>query len=1106
MNNSMTRNSASKRRDHHDIAVIKNIAHKLWEQHVKVTTAAIGAAVALMLSLSDFHGRLQAAIALAVWIILVLVAISVTIYNRNSCRNINAPSDTQSYIRDNKTTITNKVDRLAKQRLQEINPVSNRTDRKYLWLTIGLIVVLDIIVVGLWFKPGGAIAGGDIPPPYGTAWIHSLFSAWTWTGSNLGSPGTLELQAPWAVILELTHKLNISAAIAEQLWFSILITVGSISAFILIRLLGISNIGAFIGTCFYIFNAHTMTMAGMGWDPAYLACLSLLAGFPAIVIASIKGLIRPGTTVILLACTGPMVGYVYQNPPLVGLILITTLGSVFLARLLAEKQQWKRALPALCMGTVGLLCTSLYWVVPWVVASAQVNTQTISTVSYWAWQEVRATLSNAFWMNTDFSWKYALYRPAFANLYYKLPLNIIRYAPLTLAATALVSPSKNSSTKVRINVRMAGVIAIVLLGIIFLSTGTNAPGSIIFDTLYRLPFGWLLQEPTRFLLLAGLTGGILIGIAVDHHFIPKISEMQRLSSRGMSVVVLCAFCVFPAFPMLTGLFIPTATKSQKLHSAHIHLPADWRTMTSFINTSIHAGAILELPADSFYQATYSWYHGADDVGQALFDRPVLVPTSQGYYATNSAVLNVPNIVTSALLADKWDVATEELESAGTRYILVRGDIATNAVDWHTINPAVIDSHLERDPEVVKVYVTGKLELWKVRTSSRVQGVRPFVTGESINSEEEPELLSLFPKGTSLVDSQPIPGSTAISLIAPGSWKEIGSTVVTEISAPSNREPLVAFPGENNLDAVVLPQYGTREYHFNGYTFTIERVGSTGKHIDRWRLVANLGPSVLPSSASYGLLGPLSNCADQLGSPHMSSQEETVLIGNRPIAGTELSVQGLGSACQNAGFGSLGAAFLTMDIESRTPGAAGVCIWETVADSCGQIAPVPSKETTGPYETGIDLSNMYGGKGNVFVYANGRKGSETSDVFYGNISLRAIELPTYPVVLLKSKSEKLRYVLVENSAQYSNHWALPGASKHVLVDGMRNGWLVRIGSHTDSAVLVAAIEYGPKAWIAAGVLISLVACVLLVILAGCLWLPGRPSYFRKRFQQSRENKP
>ena len=65
-------------------------------------------------------------------------------------------------------------------------------------------------------RPGRLLAGGDLSPVVGTAWLGRLFAPWSWSGSNLGGPAANETSLPWAAVYWLVHALRGSPALARR--------------------------------------------------------------------------------------------------------------------------------------------------------------------------------------------------------------------------------------------------------------------------------------------------------------------------------------------------------------------------------------------------------------------------------------------------------------------------------------------------------------------------------------------------------------------------------------------------------------------------------------------------------------------------------------------------------------------------------------------------------------------------------------------------------------------------------------------------------------------------------------------------------------------------
>jgi hypothetical protein len=175
--------------------------------------------------------------------------------------------------------------------------------------------------------------------------------------------------------------------------------------------------------------------------------------------------------------------------------------------------------------------------------------------------------------------------------------------------------------------------------------------------------------------------------------------------------------------------------------------------------------------------------------------------------------------------------------------------------------------------------------------------------------------------------------------------------------------------------------------------------------------------------------------------------------------------------------------LAHTVEGRSP---RICVWEVGPEVCASVPPIDSALGWAPFHaliqpdpgtTALDL----------FLYADaGSSGALTVNEY---ADVRVTELPAmasalvligYPEPLASSGE------LVIAHTTYSTLWQGSANGRHVLVDGMLNGWLLPSASQTFS------YSYQPAAIVAAGQQISLVSLfvVLLLTTFGSLRLGSR----------------
>ncbi len=363
-------------------------------------------------------------------------------------------------------------------------------------------------------------------PVVGTAWLGRLFAPWSWSGSDLGGPAADETSLPFAAVYWLVHALGGSPALAERIWYTALFVGAAAACYLLLRTLRVGPPGSTLGALAYVFNAHVVTV---GTNPVYLAAMVLLAGLPAVVLTTASGRWALRRGVLVLGASAPLLGYVSLNPPLVVMIGALLASMPLLAGWLDGRAAARRAIRTLALGAPFLVLASSYWLVPTVLQLKIEATSTLANPLSWTWTEGRATLANGFWLNNSWGWKYAAYYP-YAGVYDKFPLLILKFLLPIMAFGFLALARFPRAIGVTARRARLGVAAsATALFLVLLSTGTRLPGAPVFDLLYKMPLGWLLREPGRFLLLGGLAYSVLLALTTE-------SASEKVSSTEPSTV------------------------------------------------------------------------------------------------------------------------------------------------------------------------------------------------------------------------------------------------------------------------------------------------------------------------------------------------------------------------------------------------------------------------------------------------------------------------------------------------------------------------------------------------------------------------------------------
>lgn len=889
-----------------------------------------------------------------------------------------------------------------------------------------VVSLLTAAAAQTWFTWGRSVAGGDISPPEGTAWLAHIFAPWAWTSSNLGIPNVSERQLPWAAILFLSHTVGASAWLAQRLWLTLLFTAAAIAALTLLRVLGIRPMAAGVGALAYVFNPYVLSSVGI--NDVFLSAMVLVAAYPAIVLAAARGRISIRSAVILLAAGSPLVGFAYSNPPLAILIAIVTATSALLAGWLWGRRSARLAGVALLKGGAAALAVSSYWIVPSLLQLSVSATGQLSALSSWGWTEGRANLANGLWLNTTWGWKFPAYYP-FAPTYDHFPLSALKYVLPLIAFGALLlvfsaRPARAASHMTRISLAAAGA----SLFLIVLGTGTNLPGSILFYPLYHLPYGWLLQEPGRFLMAACLGYAILTGITVELGYSRLVTTLTggsvaRKRTRTLITLPLVGMVVIalaPAYPLASGQITSPSTR--------VSFPRYWTTMATHINTQTPPGNLIVLPTDDFYQMPYTWgYYGNDGFILQLINRQVLDPSGQGYL-TLGDVLGASDASFSHALVDKqWSLANRLLNALGTPEILLRGDINSALPGRTIVSPSILAKRLATDPFMHLQYHDGPLELFVDGTAkASFATVSPHVV--TVNTTT-PDLnfLTNLPPNTDLVTHSMIPGISALLQSPPiAQWHLAHTHLTTTIPQPSGWHYTLVAP----LPDPALLRHGDQ-------------------------LVLHLGTNSVQNGTFRA--GPwqaqVGNCDDVGGLAVGSAISGKVLSGAGPGRNPALRLRAsTDSACEATPLSWHGGSLL-LSLWTRHLAGAGprMCIWETTQSRCASETPaLPSSSSWSHTQISI-TPNASSGPLELYVYADVTAPGHISINEYSDVT--AYTIPSYnDVALIASpdhpSSTPMQLRVAESS--YNTNWTGPHGL-HVLVDGMRNGWLIPAGESTGGII-------------------------------------------------------
>jgi arabinofuranan 3-O-arabinosyltransferase len=947
--------------------------------------------------------------------------------------------------------------------------VARRAD---IWSSrVGLAIVALIAAVAAqsWFDPGRLLAGGDMTPVLGTAWLGRLFTTWSWSGSDLGGPAANETQVPWAAFYWLVHVLRGSPALAEDMWYTALFAGAAAACYLLLRTLRVGPAGSALGALAYVFNAQVVSV---GTNPVFLAAMVLLPALPAVVLTTASGRWTLRKGVLLLGVSTPFVSYAAENPPLLLMIGALLASMPLLVWWLDGRAAGRRALLTLACGAPLLVLASSYWLVPTLLQLKIEATSTLANQSSWTWTEGRATITNGFWLNNEWGWKFAEYYP-YAGVYGQFPLLILKFLlPVTAFSFPVLARFRGAIGVTARRARLGIAASATALFLVLFSTGTGLPGALVFDPLYLLPLGWLLREPGRFLMLAGLAYAVLLALTTEvtlerlnsltrtvRHRRPTL---RRPGLRLAAVGAAGAAVLAPGFPLMTGAIAPD--HRPVLPSMHVSVPAYWTAMASYLNGSAPSGNLLVLPQDDFYQMPYTWgYYGADSFITDLITRNVLNPVPQGYAPATQELGGAVSLVQQGLLAHDWPSVERMLAAIGTPLLLVRGDVNAAFPGRHITSPAALDRALREDKDMRLVRRFGELDLFALRASISPAGL---ATQYATVSSATPDLrdLALLPYGTTLISSPMRPGVPAVLQSPPTSqWQLTGDELETSIAEPPGRtydtellSATSAFepPGASSstprarLTARVRHPAATARRNRSPDARPAPLIARV-RHRDGQvveELSYKLGGSLLSDGDfASGTWDPVGNCAAFPGTAATARLAARVLAGQGPAGLPALALSAnADSACEVRPLAwRTGSLLVSLWVRSVSGAGPRMCLWQEPIEECAAMSPLPSRSASSRwYHYQAIVTPAPGTRSlSLFLYADVYTPGAPTTNEYSDVVVRRCPVLLQPAIVATPRGhERPVSALYTVGESFSPNWIGPPGDQHVKVDGLRDGWL------------------------------------------------------------------
>ena len=670
--------------------------------------------------------------------------------------------------------------------------ISSPRDSTHTFMHFAVVCLFTGGLMQSWFTSNTAIANGDITPPLGTAWLDHAFTFLSWSVNDVGvGINNYSQLLPWSFVSLIVHIFGGSGAMAQRVWLTFLLMAIVGSAFYLAKSFRLSNLASSIVGLIYFFNPYTLSLVGN--NTVFLCAMALIPFMTATIIFCSANQLKRSRLVIISSVCAPFVGYAYGNPPLVGILVIAMWATPIFVLARFGKEAAIRAILNLLIMLGVLLALSMYWIIPAIgsISSGGVNISSLSSTARWAFTEGRSTVANGFWLNTSWGWSDPQYN-SFINDFSKFPLIYMIGFVATLPFLGFWFAAKTIREKSSL-LRLMAFLTLGSLFFILLSNGHNYPGKYVFNIIYALPYGWLFQEPGRFLLLTLLGFVLMVGITFD--VIYSSSKIEDAPNKFLSFSFFKRYAahLYAALALIVALGIsfplwiaPFSNSSSKVISyppSHVVIPNDWINTTDFLNSNESpSGQIMVLPKDDYYQMPYTWYYGNDGFINYALTRQVINPNPNGYSPQSLEIEKVINLESSSILAHNWKFAANILTSSNIPLVLVRNDLKVNYPGRTFTSPQKLTDAYLTDPLMRLIHRSGPLYVFGLKSFNTTDNSK-FATTEDVTPNTND--LSVLSLGEVLVASSPIHGHKTIADLSQLTWEEKGSVKVALISVAAD---------------------------------------------------------------------------------------------------------------------------------------------------------------------------------------------------------------------------------------------------------------------------------------------------------------------------------
>lgn len=586
------------------------------------------------------------------------------------------------------------------------------------------IFFVCLISVSLWFKNGLLFAGAEEQLSfYNYSKSLDLFSK-TWYGAGTGYPALTSLpRVPYFLLLEPLYKIGVSSVVLEAATFLILILIGTISVYFLIKVTIALDVGEkcqkavpLIASLFYFLNPFSMTQI---WGRALSYQFFSFALIPSFLLFFILSLQKKNITFCLIAVLLSFVLSVSYLSPAVVVTSWTGVIMYLVFFLYINRRNKERIIFALFTFVLLLLLwisVNFFWIYPTFMYGGGMFTDNITANDNI--KSLKGLSPNSVIQNVVRLIHREYYDGTYPKIFNSTFFVLISWLlPIfTVFAIPVIKGSKHF-----LFYTLFGIISI------FITLGANFPtGGILIWFFETFPILQVLRNPYEKFginLAIVLTPFFAFGLIQLSAKLAKLLRSPQLTSFFVSVFV------FAYFIVLVWPYWDTSFAGGTKANFWIKIPKDYSEANHWLNNQHGEFRVLHLPLLPEEGITYTWkypYEGVE-ASEFIFDKSSIARSTKvnsGYYSALLEKFGAGNTINDSPYwsDDNEDFKDEnliaELAKLNVRYLIVHFD--TDFVKRKTKSSVWTEEYLASQPEIKKVKSFGELNIYQVNIPNQIQ--------------------------------------------------------------------------------------------------------------------------------------------------------------------------------------------------------------------------------------------------------------------------------------------------------------------------------------------------------------------------------------------------